>query len=152
MDLVDRGRGDIDGGLIADFSIQGSGAQKTVWSEGFDAGMPAWEFNYGEGNAITFTLEQSPENYQFSAIDENDVQSLHIDGPYQTFKRTIGTATTPAMNVPANGQFHCYLLCNKVTVSSGLPARHAGPGRSDGRSIRGETWMPSNVFQILRRA
>ncbi|MDY6409410.1 MAG: PKD domain-containing protein [Prevotella sp.] len=111
--MMQRAMRHAEGGLIADFSIQGSGAQKTVWSEGFDAGMPAWEFNYGEGNAITFTLEQSPENYQFSVIDENDVQSLHIDGPYQTFKRTIGTATTPAMNVPANGQFHCYLLCNK---------------------------------------
>lgn len=102
-----------DGNNQADFSIQGAGAQVTIWNENFDGGMPQWTFNQGEGDAITFTLEKTTDNKAFSNINPNDVQSLHIDGPYQTFKRTIGTATTDNINVPANGVFHCYINCNK---------------------------------------
>lgn len=102
-----------EGDLVADFSVQGADAQTTVWSENFDEGMPAWTFNGGEGNAITFTLG-SPSSKPFSQYDENDVQSLYIDGPYQTFKRTIGSATTGEIAVPTNGQFHCYVFFSKT--------------------------------------
>ena len=98
---------------LADFSVQQASAQTEVWSENFDNGTSGWTFNQGEGDVVTFTLETTEGNKSFKEIDENDVQSLHIDGPYQTFKRTIGSATSPEISVPNNGQFHCYLYCNK---------------------------------------
>lgn len=101
-------------GLTADFSIQNATASITVWSENFDSDerdakgnliLSGWTLDQGEGNVVTFTKEKK----DFNIIDENDVYSLHIDGPYQVYKRTKASATSSAINVPANGQLHAYV-------------------------------------------
>lgn len=108
-----------DNGLTADFSIQDGTSQVTVWSENFDSEeldpkghlkMEGWTFDYGEGDVITFTKEQS----DFSTIDEADHYSMHIDGPYQVYKRTKGWAQSPDIAVPANGQLHAWVRMNKM--------------------------------------
>jgi PKD repeat protein len=97
-------------GLVADFSVQGESAYKVVWSENFDSNetltQSGWTLDYGEGNAVTIEKKKSDD---YNTIDENDVYSLYFDGPYQIFKRTKASATSPAVTVPANSQLHVYI-------------------------------------------
>ena len=101
-------------GLAADFSVQGATSSVAIWSENFDSDerddngnliFSGWTIDQGEGNVVTFTKEKK----DFNTIDENDVYSLHIDGPYQVYKRTKASATSSAISVPANGQLHAYV-------------------------------------------
>ena len=101
-------------GLAADFSVQGATSSVAIWSENFDSDerdgngnliFSGWTIDQGEGNVVTFTKEKK----DFNTIDENDVSSLHIDGPYQVYKRTKASATSSAISVPANGQLHAYV-------------------------------------------
>ncbi len=101
-------------GLTADFSVQGQDSYVTVWSENFDSDerdakgnlkLTGWTLDQGEGSVVTFTKEKK----DFNTVDANDVYSLHIDGPYQVFKRTKASATSQAIDVPANGQLHAYV-------------------------------------------
>ena len=101
-------------GLTADFSVQGATSSVAIWSENFDSDerdgngnliFSGWTIDQGEGNVVTFTKEKK----DFNTIDENDVYSLHIDGPYQVYKRTKASATSSAISVPANGQLHAYV-------------------------------------------
>nr|MCR5817518.1 hypothetical protein [Prevotella sp.] len=101
-------------GLTANFSVQTESAYVTVWNENFDSDerdvkgnltLKGWTLNQGEGNVISFTKKQDT----FNTIDENDVYSLFIEGPYQQFKRTKASATSTAISVPANGQLHAYI-------------------------------------------
>ena len=101
-------------GMTADFSVQGATSSVDVWSENFDSDerdakgnliLSGWTLDQGEGNVVTFTKEKK----DFNTIDENDVYSLHIDGPYQVYKRTKASATSAAISVPANGQLHAYV-------------------------------------------
>ena len=102
-------------GLTADFTVQDSVSYITVWSENFDSDerdvkgnltLAGWTIDQGEGNVVTFTKKKCDD---YSAIDANDVYSLYIDGPYQTFKRTKASATSSAISVPTNGQLHAYV-------------------------------------------
>lgn len=101
-------------GMTADFSVQGATSSVDVWSENFDSDerdakgnliLSGWTLDQGEGNVVTFTKEKK----DFNTINENDVYSLHIDGPYQAYKRTKASATSSAVSVPANGQLHAYV-------------------------------------------
>ncbi|MDY6269825.1 MAG: hypothetical protein SPL43_00360 [Prevotella sp.] len=98
------------GSLTADFTVQGGASQDTIWSENFDKSdaLSAWTANQGEGSEITFTLKATTGKKAFSAIDASDVQSLHIDGPLQTYKRTIGTLTSAPMSVTSQSMFRGY--------------------------------------------
>lgn len=98
------------GSLTADFTVQGGASQDTIWSENFDKGdaLSAWTANQGEGSEITFTLKATTGKKAFSAIDASDVQSLHIEGPYKTYKRTIGTLTSAPMSVTSQSMFRGY--------------------------------------------
>ena len=96
-------------GLTADFSVQNGVSQETVWAENFDTGSLAeWVQDNGEGNNVTFTLKQPSGDKAFTGIDPDDRASLHIDGPYNVTKRTIGTITGKEIAVPANAQLHFY--------------------------------------------
>lgn len=102
-------------GLTADFSVQDSVSHVTVWSENFDSDerdakgnltLSGWTIDQGEGSVVTFTKKKSDD---YSDIDPDDVYSLYIDGPYQVYKRTKASATSPAISVPTNGQLHAYV-------------------------------------------
>ena len=100
----------------ASFTILCDDAMKAVWTETFDGAytnnkgqlvVDNWTFDQGEGSVVTFTFEDKG----FNSYDENDKYSLHIDGPYQAYKRTIGSATTAkAITVPANAQLTCWVF------------------------------------------
>ncbi|MBQ7690583.1 MAG: PKD domain-containing protein [Muribaculaceae bacterium] len=96
--------------LQAAFSVQGAQSQQTVWSENFDNGSMGWTLGRDKDDTFGWDLAKSTSK-PYSAIDPADVQSLHIDGPYQTYRRGIAVAGSPAIAVPDNGMLHaqvCY--------------------------------------------
>ncbi len=94
------------GDLQAAFSIQGATSQQSVWSENFDAGATGWTLGRDAEDYFGWELKQSTGNNAYSAIDPDDVQSLFIEGPYQTYRRSIAHATSPTLDVPANAVLH----------------------------------------------
>ena len=97
-----------NGALQAAFSVQGAESQQTVWSENFDNGSNRWTLGRDKDDYFGWDLKKSTSK-PFSDIDASDVQSLHIDGPYQTFRRGIATASSTAIEVPSNGILHAYV-------------------------------------------
>ena len=94
------------GDLQAAFSIQGATSQQSVWSENFDAGATGWTLGRDAEDYFGWELKQSTGSNAYSAIDPDDVQSLFIEGPYQTYRRSIAHATSPTLDVPANAVLH----------------------------------------------
>ena len=94
------------GDLQAAFSIQGATSQQSVWSENFDSGATGWTLGRDAEDYFGWELKQSTGNNAYSAIDPDDVQSLFIEGPYQTYRRSIAHATSPTLDVPANAVLH----------------------------------------------
>ena len=92
--------------LQAVFSVQGGESQKVVWSESFEQGLTGWTVTQGPENSVTF--DATAGSHPFSAIEEGDTRSLHIDGDYRVFKRDIASITGPEIAVPANGMLHFY--------------------------------------------
>ena len=97
--------------VTADFSCQSAGSAITVWEEDFDDGTDGWTFTNAEDfswtvKKITSTTDPSRD---FSTYDPDDVQSLYIEGPYQSFKRGIATATSGQIDVPANAMLKGYI-------------------------------------------
>ena len=101
-------------GLTANFSVQDQASYVTVWSENFDGDerdakgrlkLTGWTIDSGEGDVVTFTKEK----LDFNSIDSSDVYSMFIDGPYQVYKRTKASATSPSVSVPANGRLHAWV-------------------------------------------
>ena len=95
--------------LNASFTVQGKDAQRAVWSENFDAGSAAWTLTPDMDNYVTVKLKATTGTQAFSAIDSGDVQSLYMEGPYQTYRRAIAHATSSAVTVPANGALHAWI-------------------------------------------
>lgn len=95
-------------GLIADFSVQDSTSQSSVWSENFTGGLSKWTQYNGVDGVITFEVKDSTYRY-FPKNGTPSASALHIDGPYQAFKRSIGHITSDDVTVPSNGQFHAYI-------------------------------------------
>ncbi|MBQ0120120.1 MAG: PKD domain-containing protein [Bacteroidales bacterium] len=95
--------------LNASFTVQGKDAQRAVWSENFDAGSAGWTITPDKDKYVTVKLKPTTGTQAFSAIDPNDVQSLYMEGPYQTYRRAIAYATSPAVIVPANGALHAWI-------------------------------------------
>lgn len=96
--------------LEAAFSISGVDARKVAWSENFDAGSNGWTLGKDKDNYFGWDLAKSTSK-PYSDIDPDDVQSLHIDGPYQVYRRAVATATSSSIEVPDNGILHadvCY--------------------------------------------
>ncbi|MGM9868047.1 MAG: PKD domain-containing protein [Sodaliphilus sp.] len=103
--MPQRVRAHAAGALQAAFSVQGAASQKEVWRENFDEGAAAWTLTNDADNYVKWSMKSS----DFSTIDPADVQSLFVEGPYQTFRRAIGYATSAAVQVPANGVLHAYV-------------------------------------------
>lgn len=143
-------------GLTADFSIQDGTSQVTVWSENFDSDerdakgnlkFTGWTFDYGEGSVITFEKKSTG----FSSVDPSDVYSMHIDGPYQVYKRTKASATSPEISVPANGEFHAYVrmaptwnsyVTLAIQVSADNFATYTELWKSSSITEGGSRWVP----------
>lgn len=142
-------------GLTADFSVQDGTSQETVWSDNFDSGSLAdWIQDNGEGNNVTFTLKQPSGDKAFTSIDPDDKASLHIDGPYNVIRRTIGTITSKAVAVPANAQFHAYTYFDpmwneyatlSISVSTDDFATQTELWNSAGVTDKGSSWRKIDV-------
>ncbi len=100
-----RVRAQATGELKAAFSVQGASSQKTVWSDGFDQGSASWTLAGDADGYVKWSLK----NKAFNSIYAADVQSLYVEGPYQVFRRAIGTATSAEVAVPSNGVLHAYV-------------------------------------------
>ena len=95
--------------LQAAFSVQGAESQKAVWQVNFDEGAAGWTLGRDANDYFGWELKKSSGTQAFGLIDENDVQSLFIEGPYQIYRRSIARATGPAIDVPQNGVLHAYI-------------------------------------------
>lgn len=96
--------------LNADFSVSGQAeGNVTTWSENFDNGTEGWTID--PTSYVTWTTKQiaASGDKSFSTIDPDDVKSLYVDGPYQTFRREISSATSPAFTVPDNGSLEAWV-------------------------------------------
>ncbi len=96
--------------LQADFTVQGAGQSRTVWTENFDQGMGAWTVTPDENNAIEWSLKKTTGTGKaFAEIDPADVQSLAVSGPYQVYKRGISMVTSGVVEVAAHSTFNGYV-------------------------------------------
>lgn len=96
--------------LKADFSVSGyAEGNVTAWSENFDNGTEGWTID--PTSYVTWTTKQiaTSGDKSFSTIDPDDVKSLYVDGPYQTFRREISSATSPAFTVPDHGSLEAWV-------------------------------------------
>lgn len=95
----------------ADFTVAGqAGSDVTAWSENFDQGKDGWTID--PTTYVTWTTKRiaaAGEAKSFSAIDPDDVASLYVEGPYQTFRREISSAVSPAITVPDNGTLEAWV-------------------------------------------
>lgn len=93
---------DSDSGLKADFSVAGTGSMQPIAVENFDAGAGGWKFDPTVNVVWEVSRVAEPgEPKSFSAIDETDVASLKVKGPYQTYKREKSSAWSPEYDIPA---------------------------------------------------
>ena len=96
--------------LKADFSVSGQAeGNVTAWSVNFDNGSQGWTID--PTSYVTWTTKQiaASGDKSFSTIDPDDVKSLYVDGPYQTYRREISAATSPAFTVPDNGSLEAWV-------------------------------------------
>lgn len=120
--VVDKGKMNEEAELTeADFTVRGNASLAPVKTYDFNDGFQGWAVDA----AVNVTWETkrvaaAGEAKSFSNIDENDVASLHVDGPYQTFKRETSSMTSPEIEVPYQGTLHFYVGCslNNEDVSS----------------------------------
>ena len=100
-----------EGSLNASFSIRGGVSEAATWSENFDNGMPAgWASD--NKSYVTWSTKRiyEPGNERsFSNIDPDDVASLHVDGPYQTFRRETSSITSAPVAIGNNATLRFYV-------------------------------------------
>lgn len=99
-----------EGAVKAEFTVGGAESLAPVYSYNFDAGLEGW--TYDPTTYVTWTRKQigAPGTAKsFSAIDPADKMSLFVEGPYQTYRREKSSATSPNINVPANGTLDAYI-------------------------------------------
>lgn len=97
-----------NGALSADFSIAGGSALTPVLTINFDdPASHGWTLQ--NDNAVAWSVKQTTGNKAFSAIDPADAASLHVEGPYQVFKRAISSATSPEIAVAAKSTLTFYV-------------------------------------------
>lgn len=96
--------------LTADFTVEGASSLAPVYTDNFDNGIEHWKITT-PNDYITWEAKQIGEPgtaKSFSAIDPDDVKSLYVDGPYQTYRRAKSDITSPAIEVPAQGVLTFY--------------------------------------------
>lgn len=95
-----------DATVRANFSCKDLSSEAVTWSENFDNGLGEWVID--DVADITWSLANYTSN-PFTTIDDQNVQSLCVDGPYQVFKRGKSSATSPLIDVPAHGTLKGYI-------------------------------------------
>lgn len=99
-----------EGSVTADFTVRGNDALSPVLVYGFDDGFGGWTPT--NGKYVTWTTKRVAEAgnaKSFSNINPNDVASLYVEGPYQTYRRETSSIVSPTFEVPANGMLHFYV-------------------------------------------
>lgn len=97
-------------GLTADFTVAGGDARVPVHTHNFDAAGHGWTLQ--NDNDVEWTVKKVKSGdavNDFALIDPADAGSLFVEGPYQTFKRAVSSAVSPAMAIPANAQLQFYV-------------------------------------------
>ncbi len=95
--------------LSANFSVQGTDSQQTVWSEDFNNGTTGWTLTPDDGGYVTLSVKKASGSYSFLYYDKQDKGSLFIEGDYRRYNRAEAWATSPTVEVPRNGMFHGYI-------------------------------------------
>lgn len=97
------------GAVTADFTVAGASTREPVYIENFDSGQGGWTLDPASDVVRSVKRIAEPGSAKsFSAIDPDDISSLYVEGPYQTFKRAISRAASPATDVPANAVLSFY--------------------------------------------
>ncbi len=96
--------------LKADFTVAGSGSLAAVFTQNFDTTNPSgWSFD--KPTDVVWSIKQAgaPGSAKsFSSINPDDISSLFVEGPYQTYKRAKSSAYSPLITIPANGTLSFY--------------------------------------------
>lgn len=97
-----------NGALSADFSIAGGTALTPVLTINFDDSQThGWTLQ--NDNDVVWSIKKTTGNKDFSAIDPADAGSLHVEGPYQVYKRAISSATSPEIEVAPKSTLTFYV-------------------------------------------
>lgn len=81
------------------FTADVADAHVKSWGDDFNQGIGGWTMTAGSG-AVEWSAKASTGDKAFSAIDADDVKSLYVEGPYQTFKREVSSLTSGSVSVP----------------------------------------------------
>lgn len=82
-------------------------ARGAVWSDNFDNGIGGWTFDPTQ--YVTWSAKATTGTKAFSTIDPADKQSLYVEGPYQTYRREISSATSEAFEVPFSAKLSLWV-------------------------------------------
>ncbi len=82
-------------------------ARGAVWSDNFDKGLTGWSIDPTQ--YVTWTTKATTGTKAFSSIDPSDKASLYVEGPYQTYRREISSATSPEFQVPYSAQLSLWV-------------------------------------------
>lgn len=96
--------------LVADFTAAGYGQATTIYCENFDRGLGQWLTDpTGDVSWSLKKVRSGQGAMDFASIDSSDLQSLVVEGPYQTFKRAKSSATSPVVKIKKNATLTFYV-------------------------------------------
>ncbi len=90
--------------LTANFTCPAKSRPDITWSENFDKPETDWifEWTFGDEEYFQWEIATLSEKKSFSAIDPDNVSSLHIEGSYRNWERGSATATSPEIAIGRN--------------------------------------------------
>ncbi len=95
------------GTATVDITVKGTAAPEAAWSDNFDNGMSDW--TKSPADYVTWTTKPITGTKSFATIDPTDVQSLFVEGPYQTFRRETAWIDSRSFTVPKDGALHFWV-------------------------------------------
>ena len=138
------------------FTVDMAQALQDAWSEDFDAVPSGWTIDPTQHAVWKIKRIAEPgSDKSFSNIDPNDASSLYVEGDYRVYNREITNATSPLINVPAQGSLHAWVgytlnyddMCRLVISISddGFETQTDVWNSKDGEGDRPWAWRPVAV-------
>lgn len=91
------------------FTADIAAAHAATWTEDFDGGsLKNWTVDQTQYVKWLVKSTFGTKN-SFADINPDDLNSLYVEGPYQTFRREISSVTSAKVNVPFNGALQGYV-------------------------------------------